>query len=151
MEHSADLTLAVARDHHERVVVVLALERVHRHREAPLRRASPSALDNRLDLPDGVRIERPQPAQLRLVAGLAQPRDRLADLADRPPLEREPPELDDRLVPQIDRPQAQLLVERAERLTGAERAELQPTALGELVHPAHQVRERVLTPDRVAR
>ena len=69
--------------------------------------------------------------QLGGVAGLAQPRDRLADLADRPALERELVELDHRLVAEVQRPQPELLVQRAQPLAGADAAELQPARLGE--------------------
>jgi len=50
--------------------------------------------------------------QAGVITGLLEAADRLADLADRSPLEREAVELDDRLVAQVEAPQSRLLVER---------------------------------------
>ena len=150
MQDPADPPLLVAAQKDQRLVCMPAADRVHRHREAALGCPLPPELEHFLDLCDRRLIERRHRHELGRIAGLAQPGDRLADLADRASLEREPVELDDRLVPQIHRPQTELLVERAQALAGAHPAELQAACLRESAQLAEQRAEGVLGTDRIA-
>ena len=132
-------------------MIVLALERLHRHREAALGGALATQLDHLFGLPDRVLVKRVQLVQLGLVSRLAETADGLADLADRAAFEREAVQLDDRLVAQVDRAQPELLVQRAQLLAGAERAELEAAGVGELADLLEQAGERVTRSDGVAR
>ena len=126
VQDAADRAALVAGEHDQRLVASAGVDRVHRHREAALGRALAAALEHPLDLAQRVVVELRGLVQLGGVAGLGQAGDRLADLADRPALEGEAVELDDRLVAEVDRAQPELLVQRREPLAGADRAELQP-------------------------
>ena len=88
--------------------------------------------------------------QLGLEARLGQPRHRLAHLADRTALEREAADVDDRLVPDVHRVEPEPLVQRAQALAGAERAELQAAVLSELPDLPEQPGDRVGRSHRVA-
>src|SRR5262245_5878032 len=80
-------------------------ERVERHREAPLVGAAAPAAADRLELRELGVGELADLPQLGRVPLLLEPRDRLPDLADRPPLERERRGLDDGLVAEVHRAQ----------------------------------------------
>src|SRR5947209_9696740 len=88
--------------------------------------------------------------QLSAVAGLGESGHRLAHLADRPALQAELAEIDDRLVAEVDRAQAERLVERAELLAGADRAEPQAAGLSECLQLFEQRREGARRTDRIA-
>jgi hypothetical protein len=90
MQHAADRTVLVTSEHHQRVLVVLAAQRIHRHREAAFGRALASALQHLLDLGHDVlsalsaRGVQAQEEFFRLRSRPWEPIDGVARPADRP-------------------------------------------------------------------
>src|SRR5581483_4786825 len=81
---------------------------------------------------------------------LLEPRHGLAHLADRATLERERARVDERLVPEVERPEAGFPPEPEHALARAENAELEPVQLCEAADLADEIGERLVRPDRVA-
>src|SRR5581483_8410257 len=85
------------------------------------------------------------------VAGIAQPGHGLAHLADRAALEAERARVDDGLVSEVERAQADLLVERQQPLRRAERGKAEAAPLGEARRLREEGGDRVVGADGVAR
>ena len=124
MEEAAHVALAVAGDSDDRVVLVRTSEPLERHREAAFVDARAPGRRDALELGHrlvghvGERLHREG------VPRFLDPGHRLAHLADRPALEREPRRLDDGLVTEVEAPQP----ERLERGGGSRADRHRPRA-----------------------
>ena len=117
VEEAADRTALVGGGDDERFFSLRIAQRVHRHAEAALGRAAAPVVRDLLEPATTSVVERAELGDRRVVAGLPQARNRLANLADRASLETEALRIDDRLVAEVERAQAGLLEQRA-RLAG---------------------------------
>ena len=115
--------LAVVAEREDRVAVVGRVHVVERHREAALGLAAQPGAADALDLAPLLERQLARAHDARQVPALAQPRDRLPHLADRPALEREARGMDDRLVADVDRAQADRMPVGEVRAGDAERGD----------------------------
>ena len=141
---------AVAGRSHDSVALLVASELLQRHREAALVGACAPGLGDALEL--GQRLVRDVGERLHpeRVPGLLDPVDRLADLADRPAFERELRRLDDRLVAEIEAPQAERLERRRQIGADRHRTEPEPARLRERGRLLEEGRHRRRRAHRVA-
>jgi hypothetical protein len=144
VQKAADAALGVARQDDEAVRVRGRVEPVHCHREAALRRAVAPALGDPLQLGHSGLVELAERLRLGAVAGARDTVDRLADLLDCAALKREPVGRDDRLIADVERAQAGLLVEIQQPVARPHGGHLQPAALGEVQDGAQHARQRVV-------
>src|SRR5207302_1070118 len=87
--------------------------------------------------------------EARAVALLLEACHGLAHLADRPSLQREGTDLDDGLVAEVERVQAELTPEGQGPLAEAERRDVQAARLGEAAQLPEQPRDRLVRSDRI--
>src|SRR5207253_5390095 len=118
MDEAADPAARVLR--HDQDALRIVPEGVHRHREPALGPAAAPLRGDTSDLAAQVGVHVPDGERAHGEARLAEPAHRLAHLADRPPLERELRWTHDRLVAEVHGVEAELAVERNERLARAE-------------------------------
>src|SRR5205823_3954561 len=98
---------------------------------------------NRLELEPELVVERARPQDARVVARLLEPVHRLPHLADRSPLEREGPRVDDRLVAVVERMETVRGVERQAAFRRAEDRDPPVAAMRMLDEAADQLVEAV--------
>ena len=134
----------------DRLAVTEAEERVERHHEAALGRAAAPRARDVLELGAQVAVDLARCEHARAVARPLETVHRLADLADRPTVERELLDVDQRLVAVVERVQAVRGVEGEPALRRAEDRD-PPVACMCVRHETPQQRvEVVRRPDRVA-
>src|SRR5205085_5450031 len=109
--------------------------------------ARPPAVGNVLELAQLALLELVHLGDRRGEASLLEPGDRLAHLADRPPLQRELARLDHGLVADVERSHALVLPERKRALAGAEHRELESAGLRERAPVAGQFGHPLRRPD----
>jgi hypothetical protein len=150
VEETGDAAVGCATEHEQRVLVVEPEERVERHHEAPLGlRPAPRAREL-LELLALHACERARRNGLGRVARTLQAVHGLADLADRPALEREPSRLDDRLVTVVQRVQVVLAIEVQCVLRRAEDRDAPAARPGELEEGSDERGEAIRRADRIA-
>jgi len=101
VQEALDGARRIARPDDDAVGLVLALERVHRHRESALRGAGAPEPGHALELGERPCVERRKLLGTGDVACVLESADRLPDLPDRAPLEREALRLEHRLVSDV--------------------------------------------------
>ncbi len=109
------------------------------------------ALRHALQVLDRAIVEAIGVDQVGSVPGRLRPRHRLPYVPDRTALERERTGIDDRLVPEVERPEAGLPIERHQVRARAERRCTQPAGRRERARLSHETRELGAGTDRVAR
>src|SRR5919201_1070173 len=131
MEKAADVSVLVAGENDERLVVSFVSKRIEGHREAALGCSLPSCLGDAFELSEGGVVKGGEVVEFGAVAGLLQPGDGLAHLPYRAAFERERIGVDDRLVSEVERAQAEFLEAPAQRLANADRRDREAMVFGE--------------------
>ena len=87
VQETPSVVVPIARDHHDRVTLVLPAQGVQRHREPALGPATAPVARDAFELGRRRLVDRGHVAQLCPIAGLLEPCDGLAHFANRPSFE----------------------------------------------------------------
>src|SRR5919204_6961046 len=101
--------------------MLVGSQRAERHREAALSPSAPPERRHVLELREFVRAEGAEFCDADAVSGTFESADRLAHLANRPPLERETVRLHDCLVPDVEGAKPGLPVQGQQLLADSDR------------------------------
>ena len=144
------MAAAVAGEDNDGVVVVVVAQRIERHRKTTFPAAAPPQVRYLFELGEGPIVEVCEAGEFRSEAGLLEAGDGLAHLADRAAFQAERAGIDDCLVAEIERAQAELLEQRPEWFADTDRGDHEAAGFGEDGELGEQIRDRPGFADGVA-